>query len=161
MIKKIAKWFMKTSGIEEFTFHSVFIEREVIKTIREYAKKAHPNEFSAYLQGKVTNKVLYCRGIVYEHYHATETQTVISADLPLLSEVVGTVHSHPSFNNLPSAADKKTLFGMGLVNFIICQPYTFQRLAAYDSKGRPIDFTVIERVKANKSLNTEKKVETI
>ena len=161
MLKKFAKWVMKTSGIEEFTFHSVFIERDVIKTTREFAKKAHPNEFSAYLQGRVTNKVLYVRGIVYEHYHATENQAVISSNLPLMSEVVGTVHSHPSFNNLPSSTDKRGLFTMGLVNLIICQPYTFQRLAAYDTKGRPIDFTVIERIKANKGLNTEKPAKVV
>ena len=161
MLKKFVKWIAKTSGIEEFTFHSVFIEKDVIKTINEFAKKAHPNEFSAYLQGKITNKILYVRGIVYEHYHATENQTVVSANLPLVNEVVGTVHSHPSFNNLPSATDKRGLFTMGMVNLIICKPYTFQRLAAYDTKGRPIDFTVIERVKANKSLNTEKQASVV
>jgi len=150
MWKKLAQWALRASGLQEFVFHSVFIERDVVDTIMEFAKKAHPNEFSAYLQGKVTNKILYVKGIVYEHYHATETQAVISADLPLLSEVVGTVHSHPSFNNLPSAADKRGLFTMGLVNLIICQPYTLRRVAAYDTRGRPIDFTVVERVKANK-----------
>lgn len=150
MWKKVARWAMRASGMEEYTFHSVFIERAVIDTISEFAKKAHPNEFSAYLQGKVTNKILYVKGIVYEHYHATENQAVISTNLPLLSEVVGTVHSHPSFNNLPSATDKRGLFTMGLVNLIICQPYTLARVAAYDIAGRPIDFTVVERVKANK-----------
>lgn len=148
MFKKLAHWVMRTSGIEEFDFHSVFIERDVIQNIIQLAKRAQPNEFSAYLQGKITNRVLYVKGIVYEHYHATEQQAVISADLPLLHEVIGTVHSHPSFNNLPSAVDKRGLFTMGLVNIIICQPYTFQRVAAYNTKGQPIDFTIVERVKA-------------
>jgi proteasome lid subunit RPN8/RPN11 len=148
MFKKLAHWMMRASGIEEFDFHSVFIERDVIQTVIQFAKRAHPNEFSAYLQGRITNRVLYVKGIVYEHYHATEQQAVISADLPLLHEVVGTVHSHPSFNNLPSAVDKRGLFTMGLVNIIICQPYTFQRVAAYNTKGQPIDFTIVERVKA-------------
>ena len=150
MWQQLAKWMLKASGLQEFVFHSVFIEREVVDIIMEFAKKANPNEFSAYLQGKVTNKILYIKGIVYEHYHATENQASISANLPLLSEVVGTVHSHPSFNNLPSAVDKRGLFTMGLVNLIICQPYTLKRIAAYDTRGRPIDFTVVERVKANK-----------
>lgn len=150
MWKRVAKWLMRTSGLEEYIFHSIFIERGVIDNIIEFAKQAAPNEFSAYLQGKVTNKVLYVKGIVYEHYHATENQAVISANLPLLSEVVGTVHSHPSFNNLPSAMDKRGLFTMGLVNLIICQPYTLKRIAAYDTRGRPLDFTVVERVKALK-----------
>jgi proteasome lid subunit RPN8/RPN11 len=151
MFNKVTKWLLRASGLEEYQFHSVFVERDVIQAVIDFAHRAHPNEFSAYLQGKVTNKVLYVKGIVYEHYHATENQTVISADLPLLSEVVGTVHSHPSFNNLPSAVDKRGLFTKGLVNFIICQPYTHQRIAAYDVAGRPIDFTVVERVKANKA----------
>ncbi|HSU72607.1 MAG TPA: Mov34/MPN/PAD-1 family protein [Candidatus Binatia bacterium] len=150
MLKRVAKWLLRTSGLEEYVFHSVFIERGVIDTILEFAKQAHPNEFSAYLQGKVTNKVLYVKGIVYEHYHATENQSVISANLPLLSEVVGTVHSHPSFNNLPSAVDKRGLFTKGLVNLIVCQPYTLRRIAAYDNAGQPLDFTVVERVKALK-----------
>ena len=150
MLQKLAKWFLRASGLEEYVFHSVFIERNVLLTITEFAKKAHPHEFSAYLQGKVVNKVLYVKGIVYEHYSATETQAVISANLPLLSEVVGTVHSHPSFNNLPSATDKKGLFTMGLTNLIICQPYTLTRIAAYDTAGRPLDFTIVEGVKAEK-----------
>lgn len=154
MWKRVARWLLKRSGVQEFDYHSVFIERDVIQDIIQFAKKAHPNEFSAYLQGNVTNKVLYIKGIIYEHYSATESQAIISADLPILHEVVGTVHSHPSFNNLPSSADKRGLFTMGLVNFIICQPYTFHRFAAYNTAGKPIDFTVIERVKADKSLKT-------
>jgi proteasome lid subunit RPN8/RPN11 len=150
MWKRVARWLLRTSGLEEYVFHSVFIERGVIETVIEFARKAHPNEFSAYLQGKVTNKVLYVKGIVYEHYHATENQSVISANLPLLSEVVGTVHSHPSFNNLPSSVDKRGLFTKGLVNLIICEPYTLARIAAYNTAGQPLDFTVVERVKANK-----------
>ncbi len=141
------RWTLRASGLEEYVFHSVFVERQVIQTVIEFAKNAHPNEFSAYLQGKVTNKILYVKGIVYEHYHANESQAIISADLPLLHEVVGTVHSHPSFNNLPSSMDKRGLFTMGLVNLIICRPYTFNRVAAYDTHGRPIEFTIVEKVK--------------
>lgn len=148
MWKDMVRWALRSSGLEEFVFHSVFIERPVVQAIIEFAKRAHPTEFSAYLQGKVTNRILYIKGIVYEHYHATENQAVISADLPLLHEVVGTVHSHPSLNNLPSAVDKKGLFKMGLVNFIVCQPYSFGRVAAYDTHGRPLDFTIVEQVKA-------------
>ncbi len=144
----MVRWALRSSGLEEFMFHTVFIERPVMQTIIEFAKRAQPNEFSAYLQGKVTNRILYVKGIVYEHYHATENQAVISADLPLLHEVVGTVHSHPSMNNLPSGVDKRGLFKMGLVNLIICQPYGFSRIAAYDTAGKPLDFTIVEKVKA-------------
>lgn len=148
MWKKAVRWALRASGLEEFVFHSVFIERDVIQAVIDFAKRAHPNEFSAYLQGKVNNKVLHVTGIVYEHYHANESQAVISADLPLLHEVVGTVHSHPSFNNLPSSVDKRGLFTMGLVNLIICRPYTFNRVVAYSTNGRPMDFTIVEKVKA-------------
>ena len=148
MWKKMVHWALRTSGVEEFVFHSVFIERQVIQTIVEFAKRAHPNEFTAYLQGRITNRVLYVKGILYEHYHATENQAVISTNLPLLHEVVGTVHSHPSMSNLPSSVDKRGLFKMGLVNIIICQLYSFGRVAMYDGNARPLDFTIVEQVKA-------------
>jgi proteasome lid subunit RPN8/RPN11 len=150
MLKKGIRWAMKASGLRETEFHSVFIERNVVQAIIKLAKNAHPNEFTAFLQGNIRNRVCYVKGVVYEHYHATDrqAQSALTKDVPLFSEVIGTVHSHPSFNNLPTSTDKQGLFQSGLVNIIICKPYTFHRIAVYDTKGIPMDFTVVERVSA-------------
>lgn len=122
----------------------IILEREVFENFREVAKNSHPKEMFLFLNGKYDKKTdtIRIQGLTYQPYSASDYFALIRADIPLLHDVIGTVHSHPGPSNRPSNADLDTWKKYGVVHFILKQFYELDDLACYDSNGNLLRFSI-------------------
>jgi proteasome lid subunit RPN8/RPN11 len=125
-------------------FHEVYIEREVVEEIINIAKKSYPQEFAALLEGKIENNILKIDGLVFLPGEVSNEGAVMKVFMkPIITGTIGSVHSHPGINAIPSEADYYFFSKNGLVHFIIAEPYNEDSMLAYDILGQPIDYQII------------------
>ena len=131
-------------GADKKKFEEVQIEREVIDEIINIARKSYPQEFVALLQGKISNNILKIDGLIFVPGSTSEEGAVMQLFMmPLTSDAVGSVHSHPGYNAGPSQADLQFFAKKGFFHMIIAEPYTEESILAYDSFGNLADYTLI------------------
>jgi proteasome lid subunit RPN8/RPN11 len=140
-------WFTKTLikffELHKFDFDKIIISKKVISTIIQFAKTSYPNEFIAFLQGKIENKTLKINSLIYQHFQSSQTSAALKAILQPLTNAIGSVHSHPSFSNSPSQEDLRFFNKNPGIHLIICNPFKIENISAYDYKGKKIDFKII------------------
>ena len=131
-------------GLGKKTFTEVHVDHELIEEIMDIAKEAYPNEFSAMLQGKIENDVLKIEGLIFLPGAASESGAVMEIFMmPMLSDAVGSVHSHPGYNANPSGADLQFFAKRGYFHIIIAQPYNENSIHAYNGFGERVDYTIV------------------
>jgi len=135
------KFFEKIFGLDKLKFSEVVINRSVIDSIVDLARGSYPNEFIALLQGNVKNKKLIIDGLVYQPYDASRISTIMKMNVPSLSRVVGSVHSHPSKSG-PSSTDLLSFNKRGAIHLIIGYPYSVKDINCYDFEGNKLEFGV-------------------
>ncbi len=136
MLESMFEWLFGSS------WNLVVIQQEVIENLREFAKANHPREFSAFLGGEIQNKKLIVTRLLYQEFHSDQNSAIIKQNLPLLSGMIGTVHSHSSPNNSPSLTDLRGFSKHGQVHGILAYPYDEKSFALYDSRGKKVNFIV-------------------
>lgn len=129
--------FKKMFDLDKFEFDKIVVLREVIDNITILSKETHPKEFLAFLDGKIKNRTLVIDGLLYQEYHSSENSAAPIFHFPDKS-FYGSVHSHPGYSNKPSVADKNFFRKIGIVNAIICLPYTDTNIRFYNHKGEEI-----------------------
>jgi len=137
---KLKKFF----GLDRFEFTQVKVKREVVDAICEFAKNTHPKEFIMLLQGNAKDGVLSVNSLYYQEYYANEDSAMPYIRLPIFSDIVGSVHSHPGPSNKPSRADKHFFQKHGMFHMIIKYPYGADDIQAYNLFGQPVQFAVFE-----------------
>lgn len=124
-------------------FHEVRVDREVLESVIYYSEKAYPNEFLAFFDGEIRDKILYITGLFFIPGETCETGAVVHTELiPMNTKYWGSVHSHPGPSASPSDADLKTFSKNGYFHMIVCLPYSFQTFKAYDRYGNPQRYSV-------------------
>ncbi len=124
-------------------FNEVRVDREVLESVIYYSKKAYPNEFLAFFDGEIKDKVLYITSLIFVPGETCETGAVVHTELiPMNTKYWGSVHSHPGPSASPSGADLKTFSKNGYFHMIVCLPYSFETFKAYDRYGNPSDYSV-------------------
>ncbi|WP_298500000.1 Mov34/MPN/PAD-1 family protein [uncultured Methanobrevibacter sp.] len=124
-------------------FHEVRVDREVLDSVIYYSKKAYPNEFLAFFDGLIKDKVLYITSLIFVPGETCETGAVVHTELiPMNTKYLGSVHSHPGPSAQPSDADLKTFSRNGYFHMIVCLPYCLDTFRAYDRYGEPQNYTV-------------------
>lgn len=124
-------------------FNEVRVDREVLESVIYYSKKAYPNEFLAFFDGEIKDKVLYITSLIFVPGETCETGAVVHTELiPMNTKYWGSVHSHPGPSASPSDADLKTFSKNGYFHMIVCLPYSFESFKAYDRYGNPSDYSV-------------------
>jgi len=117
------------------------IKKKTLKMILESSKSSHPNEFGALLrviEGEIGELVLL-PGTISGGRHA-----IFHLDmLPIDYSIIGSVHSHPSGNYLPSEADLNFFPKSGIIHIIVRYPYSMNDWAAYDVSGNRIRLEVL------------------
>lgn len=121
----------------------VIIPKEIVVMVLESARALHPRETIFLLRGKANKNVLnvteliippaatYGRGFSGFPMHM----------LPIDFSLIGTVHSHPSGNLVPSPEDLNRSFGKVIV--IVAFPYLREdNLAAYSRDGKRLNLQV-------------------
>ncbi len=138
----IGKFFEKLFGLDQLEFDKIVIKKEVIISIIDFARANYPREFIAFLQGTTKQKVLTITNLIYQPYDSSIKQASTKSFFNFASNIVGSVHSHPSINSRPSNTDLQSFNKRGVVHLIIDYPYRVQDIKAYDFKGNRINFLI-------------------
>lgn len=133
----------KLFGNNDDEFEEVRVDREVLNSVIYYSKQAYPNEFLAFLDGKIKNRILYITCLIFIPGETCETGAVIHSEMvPMNTKYFGSVHSHPGPSASPSDADLMTFSKNGYFHMIVCLPYSYNTFKAYDRHGESIDYIV-------------------
>lgn len=133
----------KILGNKDEEFNEVRVDREVLESVIYYSKKAYPNEFLAFFDGEIKDKILYITGLLFLPGETCETGAVVHTELmPMNTKYMGSVHSHPGPSAMPSDADLVTFSKHGYFHMIVCLPYSLQTFKSYDRYGQHMDYTI-------------------
>ncbi len=121
----------------------VSLKKDARDGIISYCKMKHPNEAVLILRGKSKKGNITIDGLIIPPFSYTDTTFAgfPNSFLPLDTSYVGIVHSHPKGSEKPSITDLHNFFG--LVSVIVKSPYDDADIFAWDSKGDPIEITVV------------------
>ena len=124
-------------------FNEVCVDREVLKSVIYYSKKSYPNEFLAFFDGKIIDKVLYITSLIFLPGETGHSGAVVHTEMiPMNTKYWGSVHSHPGPSARPSDADLMTFSKNGYFHMIVCLPYSFETFNAYDRYGKDMDYKI-------------------
>lgn len=133
----------KIFGNDDEEFNEVRVDREVLESVIYYAKQAYPNEFLAFFDGQIKDKILYITSLIFVPGETCETGAVVHTELiPMTTKYWGSVHSHPGPSAMPSDADLRTFSRYGYFHMIVCLPYSLETFKSYNRYGEPLDYTV-------------------
>lgn len=136
-------FFSKIFSNNDDEFNEVRVDQEVLESVIHYSKKAYPNEFLAFFDGQIKDKVLYITGLLFVPGETCETGAVVHTELiPMNTKYMGSVHSHPGPSAMPSDADLKTFSRHGYFHMIVCLPYSLDTFRAYNRYGETQSYTV-------------------
>jgi len=121
----------------------VSLKKDARDGIISYCKMKHPNEAVLILRGKSKKGNITIDGLIIPPFSYTDTTFagLPNSFLPLDTSYVGIVHSHPKGSEKPSITDLHNFFGLVLI--IVKSPYDDDDFFASDSKGDPIEITII------------------
>ena len=133
----------KILGNDDEEFREVRVDREVLESVIYYSKQAYPNEFLAFFDGLIKDKVLYITSLLFVPGETCETGAVVHTELiPMTTKYFGSVHSHPGPSAMPSGADLRTFSRYGYFHMIVCLPYSLETFKSYNRYGQPLDYTI-------------------
>lgn len=133
----------KILGNKDDEFNEVRVDREVLESVIYYSKKSYPNEFLAFFDGEIKDKILYITGLIFLPGETGHTGAVVHTELiPMNTKYMGSVHSHPGPSARPSDADLMTFSRHGYFHMIVCLPYSLETFKSYDRYGQPLDYSV-------------------
>lgn len=142
----ILKKILSFLELDKFNYQKIILTKKVAEDICEFAKKSYPLEFIAYLKGEKINKNLIINELVYQEFKSSRNSAFSKTNLPILSGVVGTVHSHPSYSNLPSGTDLKLFTKKFGIHLIISYPFSIRNIQAYNVKGEKILLNIKQKL---------------
>jgi proteasome lid subunit RPN8/RPN11 len=123
---------------------SIKIPSDVIDEIVEFSKDAYPNEFFAYLEGKVKEEGVFVNNLAYYPHEANEDSvTTIFHMGTHTADFIGSVHSHPDGDNRPSRQDLRTFNHDGIVHFIINNPFRKENIRCFGNDGKELEFEIL------------------
>lgn len=127
--------------LDKHYFNEIIIENTVIEDIIDFAKANHPKEFVAFFHGIIKDNKLIIDGLVYNEFTSDSGSATPIFHFPDKS-FYGSVHSHPGYSNRPSRADINFFRRYGIVNAIICKPYSQDNIRFYDSNGEELNVKI-------------------
>ncbi len=119
--------------------------RELLNTILEGAKRLYPRESILLLRGKKTRNLITVTDLLVPPLarYGRRSAHIPLHMIPMDFSIVGTVHSHPSGNFMPSNADLNYFFGRLLM--IVAFPFlNEENVAIYDHSGERLIFDVTD-----------------
>lgn len=137
-IKKfLIKGLERLFDLDKHYFKEIIIYDTVVEDIIDFAKANHPREFVAFFHGVLKDEKLIIDSLVYNEFRSNEGSATPIFHFPDRS-FYGSIHSHPGHSNRPSRADLHFFHKTGIVNAIICMPYTKESLRFYNHQGEEI-----------------------
>ncbi len=117
------------------------ITSKVLELMFAAAKDTHPREFACVLRAEegVITEILLVPGTL-----SGERSAILHLHmLPIDLSVVGSAHSHPTPNAVPSRADLNLFSRFGPLHIIIGYPYTMDTWKAYTRDGSEVKIEVV------------------
>ena len=98
----------------------VQIDQKVIDEIVKIAINADPKEYVALLSGNIKKGILKVTGLIFLPFNASDTSATMQVFMmPMTTNAVGSVHSHPGPSAQPSNADLNFFGKNGYFHMII------------------------------------------
>ena len=118
----------------------IILSRDMVEFLKGASKNTYPNEFVGLLREKhgIIREILVIPGSKGGKGFAVLHQYMI----PIISDSIGSVHSHPSKNNKPSKQDLIFFQKNGKIHIIISYPYEDSNIAVYNINGESQDFLI-------------------
>lgn len=118
----------------------IILSGNMVAFLKQASKHTFPNEFVGLLREKhgTITEILIIPGTQGGRGFGILKQHMI----PMISDSIGSVHSHPSKNNRPSKQDLIFFQRNGKVHIIISYPYEDEDIAVYDNNGKKQDFLI-------------------
>jgi proteasome lid subunit RPN8/RPN11 len=123
----------------------ISIEKALLQAILEGARRLYPKETVLLLRGKRSKNSVSITDLLVPPLanYGRGFATIPLHMLPMDFSVVGTVHSHPSGNLMPSHGDLNHFFG--LVLMITAFPFRNEKdVAVYNRSGEKLTVQVAE-----------------
>jgi proteasome lid subunit RPN8/RPN11 len=139
-VKVIKHWCIGRCMAKSVT---VSLSAELLDAIFEGARRLYPRETILLLRGKKSKDSVEVRELVVPPLatHGHGFANIPLYMLPMDFSIVGTVHSHPSGNIMPSDADVNHFFGRVLM--IVGFPFMDERnVAVYNSHGEKLSLLI-------------------
>jgi proteasome lid subunit RPN8/RPN11 len=123
----------------------VTITRDVLESCLLGAQESYPREFLGMLAGtRAKDEIRIDRLYLAPLTESDEGSVHFDEfNLPIALGVVGTFHSHPSGQALPSKADLRMFSRKGSVHLVACRPFGAQSVRAFDLKGKELPFSTV------------------
>lgn len=121
---------------------AVVISREMLEGVLEYARESHPNEILLLIRAYVRDETVIVKELLFPPFEVQGPYYVYfnSTALPPYTDILGSIHSHPSGSLKPSSED--LIHGFGPVIIIVAYPYDARSVAAYNKGGRPLKLVI-------------------
>ena len=133
---------MKTTGDILDSTVKIKIKKKLIETIAEASKNVYPEEFIGLLRKNRKGEVAMLLLIPLSTF-GRSFSSIRSDMLPMNLGDCGSVHSHPSSDARPSAADLR-FFQKKEINLIIGYPYNEMTVKAYNKDGKLLNIEIVD-----------------
>ncbi len=120
---------------------SVIIEKTLLISLLESARRKYPAEFFCLLGGREKRKVIYITEVIYVPWKEGETHATVDINV-IPKDVLGSFHSHPGPPE-PSPEDLRSFPWFGKVHVIAGYPFTPENVRVYDTDGNELEFFVV------------------
>jgi proteasome lid subunit RPN8/RPN11 len=125
--------------------YAIRIGQDRLHTIFEAAKSVYPRETILLLRGEKKKDLIVVKDLVVPPLanYGRGFSSIRLHMLPMDFSIVGTAHSHPSGNPMPSHTDLNHFFGYALM--IVGFPFVDERnVAVYNRRGEKQELHVTE-----------------
>ena len=131
----------KSSGCETVAMPVKAITSKALELMFAAARDTHPHEFACVLRAEdgVITEILLVPGTISGDSSAILRLHMLPIDL----SVVGSAHSHPTPEAIPSEADLSLFSRFGPLHIIIGYPYTMDSWKAYSRDGSEVNLEVV------------------
>lgn len=121
----------------------VIITRQVVESLLNYSRIAHPKEGILLLRGRSKKGIVEVTGLIIPPgaIHGKGFSSFDWFMLPIDLSFIGVAHSHPSGLAFPS--DEDVLHAVGKIMIIVAHPYEGEScIGVYDRDGTLIPFEI-------------------
>jgi len=120
------------------------IKKKCLDIILESAKSIYPKEFGGLLRVDTDVKNTIIEVILLPGTISGGSQAIFKLHmLPIDFSIIGTVHSHPSGNPVPSQADLQLFNKYGRIHIIVANPFNETSWKAYNYLGDEINMIIV------------------
>ncbi|WP_456481940.1 Mov34/MPN/PAD-1 family protein [Methanopyrus sp.] len=134
----------------------VEFDAELLNSLLEASDRNHPDEFFAMLGGSIDADTIKIDSLIVVPFEASDSGAIFDLLSVHTRDVIGTFHSHPHGDPVPSKDDLMLFKRLGAVHAIAAYPYTPDRVEFYDKSGRNITPVVKVRYTADEEANNRR-----